>query len=117
MGVLIKGKKFNKRYDAPDRATCSWGKDVPTSAVTIGLPSAHPKYKDFPEVEVPELAALGVEVQAGGTEIGGGDRALYNQVFVVIAPQFRLTVDQMSEERRDHDLREAAIALTTWLTS
>ncbi|MFI9837422.1 hypothetical protein ACIHFD_10335 [Nonomuraea sp. NPDC051941] len=118
MGALIKGKKFDKRYDAADKLTCSWGKKVPTAAVTIGLPSAPTKYnKDFPEVEVPELTALGVKAQSGGTEIAIGARSLYNQVFVVVAPQFRLTVDQLSEERRDDDLREAAVAFTTWLTS
>ncbi|MFI7135242.1 hypothetical protein ACIBQ1_56980 [Nonomuraea sp. NPDC050153] len=117
MGALIKGKKFGKRFDEADKLTCSWGKKVPTAAVTIGLPSAPPKYKDFPEVEVPELTALGVKAQSGGTEIALGARSLYNQVFVVVAPQFRLTVDQLSEERRDDDLREAAVAFTTWLTS
>ncbi|WP_347604418.1 hypothetical protein [Acrocarpospora sp. B8E8] len=117
MGALIKGKKFNDRYDSAGKVTCSWGKKVPTAAVTIALPSAPPTYEDFPEVEVPELTALGVEAQSGGTEIAVGDRSLYNQAFVVIAPQFRLTVDQMSEERRDDDLREAAVALTTWLMS
>lgn len=117
MGVLIKGKKFDKRYDEDDKITCAWGKKIPTASVTIALPSATPKYKDFPEVEVAELAALGVEAQSGGTEFAVGDRSLYNQAFVVIAPQFRLTVDQASEERRDGDLTEAAVALTTWLLS
>jgi hypothetical protein len=117
MGALIKGKKFAKRYDEDDRITCAWGKKIPTASVTIALPSATPKYKDFPEVEVAELAALGVEAQSGGTEFAVGDRSLYNQAFVVIAPQFRLTVDQASEERRDDDLTEAAVALTTWLLS
>ncbi|TDE39499.1 hypothetical protein E1295_32770 [Nonomuraea mesophila] len=117
MGALIKGKKFDKRYDSADHVTCSWGKKIPTAGVTIALPSAKPKYKDFPEVEVSELSALGVEAQSGGTEIAVGDRTLYTQAFVVSAPQFRLTVDQMSEERHDDDLREAAVALTTWLTS
>ncbi|MET7330786.1 hypothetical protein [Nonomuraea sp. NPDC005650] len=117
MGALIKGKKFDKRFDADGKLTCSWGKKVPTAAVTIALPSAPPKYKDFPEVEIPELTALGVKAQSGGTEISLGARSLYNQAFVVVAPQFRLTVDQLSEERRDDDLREAAVAFTTWLTS
>ncbi|MEU7833694.1 hypothetical protein [Nonomuraea sp. NPDC049129] len=117
MGALIKGKKFSKRYDASGALTCSWGKKIPAASVTVALPSAPPKYKDFPQVEVPELATLGVEAQSGGTEIALGNRSLYNQVFVVTAPQFRLTVDQLSEKRRDDDLREAAVALTTWLMS
>ncbi|MFI7148085.1 hypothetical protein ACIBO2_24500 [Nonomuraea sp. NPDC050022] len=117
MGALIKGKKFSKRYDASGALTCSWGKKIPAASVTVALPSAPPKYKDFPQVEVPELTTLGVEAQSGGTEIALGSRSLYNQVFVVTAPQFRLTVDQLSEKRRDDDLREAAVALTTWLMS
>ncbi|SDL74604.1 hypothetical protein SAMN05421869_13038 [Nonomuraea jiangxiensis] len=117
MGALIKGKKFGRRFDSAGKVTCSWGKEVPTAAVTIALPSARPNYEDFPEVEIAELTALGVKAQSGGTEIAVGDRSLYNQAFVVIAPRFRLTVEQLSEERRDDALRESAVALTTWLTS
>jgi hypothetical protein len=115
MGDLIKGKPFEKQYDAADSVGCDWGKEIPTAGVTIALPTAKPKYEDFPEVEVPELAKFGVTAQSGGTDISVGSKTLHNQVFVIIGPQFRITVDQASEERRDGDLHDAAVAVTTWL--
>jgi hypothetical protein len=115
MGDLIKGKPFGKQFDAADSVGCLWGKKIPTAGVSIALPTAKPKYEDFPEVEVPELSKFGVTAQSGGTEISVGPKKLYNQVFVIIGPQFRITVDQSSEQRRDGDLHDAAVAVTTWL--